>query len=37
MVSGRYQEQVNANAMIKKQMNEIYVKLMAGKKGFKIP
>ena len=25
------------NAVIKKQMNEVYVKLMAGKKGFKIP
>ena len=25
------------NAGIKKQMNEVYVKLMAGKKGFKIP
>ena len=25
------------NAAIKKQMNEVYVKLMAGKRGFKIP
>jgi hypothetical protein len=36
-ISGRYQEQIAATAMIKKQMNEVYVKLMAGKKGFKIP
>lgn len=25
------------NAAIKKQMNDVYVKLMAGKRGFKIP
>ena len=37
VVSKRYQEQVGVNAQIKKQMNEVYVKLMAGKKGFKIP
>lgn len=33
----RYQQQVADNAAIKKQMNEVYVKLMAGKRGFKIP
>ena len=36
-LSVKYQEQVAVNAVIKKQMNEVYVKLMAGKKGFKIP
>lgn len=36
-ISGRYQEQIATTAFIKKQMNEVYVKLMAGKRGFKIP
>lgn len=36
-VSDRYREQISANVKIKKQMNEVYVKLMAGKRGFKIP